>query len=297
MLLLLLLLLMGTITKYRTKDKDKMTDSSSTTIKVGIIGAGGRMGRMLIEAVTNNPQTTLAAAIERRGSSLVGVDAGELVGLDKNGVILSDDLQAELSKIEVLIDFSLPDSTEKNVQLCAQHKVAMVIGTTGLSETQEQGLNKACEQIPVVYAGNYSTGVNVSLKLIEMAAKAFGESADIEVIESHHKHKVDAPSGTAFMMANAAAEARGQNLKQVAVYGREGHTGERKPGSIGIHAIRGGEIIGDHSVMLIAEGEMVEIKHHARERMTFAAGAVRASTWVVGKAPGRYDMQDVLGLK
>ena len=274
-----------------------MTDSNSKTVNVGIIGAGGRMGRMLIEAVANNPQTTLAAAIERSGSSLVGVDAGELVGLEKNGVALSDNLQAELSKIDVLIDFSLPDSTENNVQLCAANKVAMVIGTTGLNDAQEEALNAACEQIPVVYAGNYSTGVNVSLKLIEMAAKAFGETADIEVIESHHKHKVDAPSGTAFMMANAAAEARGQNLKEVAVYGREGHTGERKPGSIGIHAIRGGEIIGDHSVMLIADGEMVEIKHHARERMTFAAGAVRAATWVIDQAPGRYDMQDVLGLK
>lgn len=274
-----------------------MTDSNSKTVNVGIIGAGGRMGRMLIEAVANNPQTTLAAAIERSGSSLVGVDAGELIGLEKSGVALSDNLQDELSKIDVLIDFSLPDSTENNVQLCAANKVAMVIGTTGLSDAQEEALNAACEQIPVVYAGNYSTGVNVSLKLIEMAAKAFGETADIEVIESHHKHKVDAPSGTAFMMANAAAEARGQNLKEVAVYGREGHTGERKPGSIGIHAIRGGEIIGDHSVMLIADGEMVEIKHHARERMTFAAGAVRAATWVIDQTPGRYDMQDVLGLK
>ena len=169
-----------------------MTDLSSAPIKVGIIGAGGRMGRMLIEAVAQNPKTQLAAAIERSGSSLVGVDAGELVGLDKNGVALSDNLEAELGKIDVLIDFSLPDSTEKNVQLCAEHKVAMVIGTTGLSEAQQKALDEACEQIPVVYAGNYSTGVNVSLKLIEMAAKAFGDTADIEVIESHHKHQVEA---------------------------------------------------------------------------------------------------------
>lgn len=276
-----------------------MTDSNSDSknFNVGIIGAGGRMGRMLIEAVANNPNTTLAAAIERSGSSLIGVDAGELVGIEKNNVTLTDDLQAELGKIDVLIDFSLPDSTEKNVQVCAEHKVAMVIGTTGLSDYQEQALNEACNQIPVVYAGNYSTGVNVSLKLIEMAAKAFGDTADIEVVEAHHKHKVDAPSGTAYMMANAAAEARGQNLKEVAIYGREGKTGERKSGTIGIHAIRGGEIIGDHTVMFIADGEMVEIKHHARERMTFAAGAVRASTWVVGQTAGRYDMQDVLDLK
>lgn len=267
------------------------------TTKVGIIGAGGRMGRMLIEAVANNPATTLAAAIERSGSTLLGVDAGELAGIGTLGVILTDDLTSVMGDIEVLIDFSLPQATERNVQVCAEHKVAMVIGTTGLSDAQEQALDTACEQIPVVYAGNYSTGVNLSLKLIEMAAKAFGETADIEVVEAHHKHKVDAPSGTAYMMANAAADARGQNLKEVAVYGREGQTGARKPGSIGIHAIRGGEIIGDHTVMFIADGEMVEITHRARERMTFAAGAVRAAAWIVNQPKGRFDMQDVLGLK
>lgn len=274
-----------------------MTQAHSNKIKIGIIGAGGRMGRMLIEAVDNNDQTQLAAAVERSGSSLIGVDAGELVAMGKNGVALTDNLESELSSIDVLIDFSLPDSTEQNVQLCAKHNVAMVIGTTGLSKAQEQQLNEASQQIPIVYAGNYSTGVNVSLKLIEMAAKAFGQTADIEVIEAHHKHKVDAPSGTAFMLANAAASARGQDLKEVAVYGREGQTGERKQGSIGIHAIRGGEIIGDHSVLFIADGEMVEIKHHARERMTFASGAVRAAAWVMSQSAGRYDMQDVLGLK
>jgi 4-hydroxy-tetrahydrodipicolinate reductase len=267
------------------------------TTKVGIIGAGGRMGRMLIEAVANNPATTLAAAIERSGSTLLGVDAGELAGIGTLGVTLTEDLAAVMGDIEVLIDFSLPEATEQNVQVCAKHKVAMVIGTTGLSDAQEQALDQACEQIPVVYAGNYSTGVNLSLKLIEMAAKAFGETADIEVLEAHHKHKVDAPSGTAYMMANAAADARGQNLKDVAVYGREGQTGAREPGTIGIHAIRGGEIIGDHTVMFIADGEMVEITHRARERMTFAAGAVRAASWIVSQPRGRFDMQDVLGLK
>lgn len=269
-----------------------MTD----TTKVGIIGAGGRMGRMLIEAVHDNPATTLTAAIERSGSSLLGADAGEVAGIGKLGVVLTDNLETALADIDVLIDFSLPDATERNVQLCAEYKVAMVIGTTGLSSVQEHKLESVCDQIPVVYAGNYSTGVNLSLKLIEMAAKAFGESADIEVIEAHHKHKVDAPSGTAFMMANAAAEGRGQNLKEVAIYGREGQTGERKPGTIGIHAIRGGEIIGDHTVMFIADGEMVEITHRARVRMTFAAGAVRAAHWIVSQPSGRYDMQDVLGL-
>ncbi|MGP5120505.1 4-hydroxy-tetrahydrodipicolinate reductase [Psychrobacter alimentarius] len=265
-------------------------------IKVGVIGAGGRMGRMLIEAVNDNPQTTISAAIERQGSSLVGADAGEVAAIGHLNVQIVDDLQAVVDDIDVLIDFSLPDATEKNMQVCAEHNVAMVIGTTGFNEQQEQVLAKASEKIAIVYAGNYSTGVNLSLKLLEMAAKAFGAEADVEVIEAHHKHKIDAPSGTAYMMAEAVADARGQNLKDVAVYGREGQTGEREAGTIGIHAIRGGEIIGDHTVMFIADGEVVEITHRARARMTFAAGAVRAATWVIQQPTGQYNMQDVLGL-
>ena len=207
-----------------------------------------------------------------------------------------DDLKAVINDIDVLIDFSLPDATEQNMQICAANNVAMVIGTTGFNEQQEQVLKEASKQIAIVYAGNYSTGVNLSLKLLAMAAKAFGTEADVEVIEAHHKHKIDAPSGTAYMMAEAVAEARGQNLKDVAVYGREGQTGAREVGTIGIHAIRGGEIIGDHTVMFIADGEVVEITHRARARMTFAAGAVRAATWVIKQEVGQYNMQDVLGL-
>ena len=216
--------------------------------------------------------------------------------LDSLNVQIVDDLQAVVDDIDVLIDFSLPDATEKNMQVCAEHNVAMVIGTTGFNEQQEQVLAEASKKIAIVYAGNYSTGVNLSLKLLEMAAKAFGTDADVEVIEAHHKHKIDAPSGTAYMMAEAVADARGQNLKEVAVYGREGQTGEREAGTIGIHAIRGGEIIGDHTVMFIADGEVVEITHRARARMTFAAGAVRAATWVIQQPTGQYNMQDVLGL-
>ena len=265
-------------------------------INVGVIGAGGRMGRMLIEAVQDNPQTTLTAAIERQGSSLVGADAGEVAAIGRLDVKIVDDLKAVINDIDVLIDFSLPDATEQNMQVCAVNNVAMVIGTTGFNEQQEQVLAKASEKVSIVYAGNYSTGVNLSLKLLGMAAKAFGTDADVEVIEAHHKHKIDAPSGTAYMMAEAVAEARGQNLKDVAVYGREGQTGEREAGSIGIHAIRGGEIIGDHTVMFIADGEVVEITHRARARMTFAAGAIRAATWIVQQSAGQYNMQDVLGL-
>ena len=266
-------------------------------INIGVIGAGGRMGRMLIEAVQDNPQTTLSAAIERQGSSLVGADAGEVASIGRIEVKIVDDLVAVINDIDVLIDFSLPEATEQNMQICAEHKVAMVIGTTGFNEQQEQVLTEASKHIAIVYAGNYSTGVNLSLKLLGLAAKAFGTNADVEIIEAHHKHKIDAPSGTAYMMAEAVAEARGQDLKEVAVYGREGQTGARKPGTIGIHAIRGGEIIGDHTVMFIADGEMVEITHKARERMTFAAGAVRAAVWVNEQQTGQFDMQDVLGLK
>ena len=265
-------------------------------INVGVIGAGGRMGRMLIEATQDNPQTTLSAAIERQGSSLVGADAGEVAAIGRLEIQIIDDLKAVISDIDVLIDFSLPAATEQNMQVCAEHNVAMVIGTTGFNEQQEQVLATASEQIAIVYAGNYSTGVNLSLKLLGMAAKAFGKDADVEIIEAHHKHKIDAPSGTAYMMAEAVAEARGQNLKDVAVYGREGQTGAREAGTIGIHAIRGGEIIGDHTVMFIADGEVVEITHRARARMTFAAGAVRAATWIVQQPVGQYNMQDVLGL-
>jgi 4-hydroxy-tetrahydrodipicolinate reductase len=270
--------------------------TTEQTIKVGVIGAGGRMGRMLIEAVQNNPKTILNAAIERQGSSLVGADAGEVAAIGRLEVQIVDELEAVINDIDVLIDFSLPDATEKNMQVCAEHNVAMVIGTTGFNEAQEQVLAKASGKIAIVYAGNYSTGVNLSLKLLGMAATAFGNEADVEIIEAHHKHKIDAPSGTAYMMAEAVAEARGQNLKDVAIYGREGQTGERESGTIGIHAVRGGEIVGDHTVMFIADGEVVEITHRARERMTFAAGAVRAATWVTEQAVGQYDMQDVLGL-
>lgn len=271
--------------------------ANNKIINIGVIGAGGRMGRMLIEAVQDNPQTTLSAAIERQGSSLIGADAGEVAAIGCLDVQIVEDLAVVIDKIDVLIDFSLPDATEKNMQVCAEHKVAMVIGTTGFNEQQGQLLAEASKNIAVVYAGNYSTGVNLSLKLLQMATKAFGTDADVEIIEAHHKHKIDAPSGTAYMMAEAVAEARGQNLKDVVIYGREGQTGEREAGAIGIHAIRGGEIVGDHTVMFIADGEIVEITHRARERMTFAAGAVRAATWVIQQTAGQYNMQDVLGLR
>lgn len=284
-----------------TSATQNINQTQPKTLNIGIAGAGGRMGRMLIQAISQNPATTLVATIERAGSSLLGVDAGELVGMERLNVALTDDLNIAIADtgMDVLIDFSSPDATVAHVAICQTAQVAMVIGTTGLNDQQNAQLQIASQDIAIVYAGNYSTGINVTLKLIEMAVKAFGDTADIEIIEAHHKHKVDAPSGTAFMMAQTAAQARGQALNDVVIYGRQGQTGARATNSIGIHAIRGGEIIGDHGIMLITDGEMVEIKHHARERMTFATGAVRAAIWVAQRqksSTGLYDMQDVLGL-
>lgn len=266
------------------------------TTKIGVIGAGGRMGRMLINAVNEADSATLTAAIEHPDSSLLGADAGEVAGIGKLDVAIVGDLAQVIDDVDVLIDFSLPDSTEANLKLCGSKQVSMVIGTTGFNENQQQLLQDTAANTAMVYAGNYSTGVNVSLKLLETAAKAFGDTVDIEVIEAHHRHKVDAPSGTAFMMAEAAAKPLGRDLKEHAVYAREGHTGARERKSIGMQTIRGGDIVGEHTVMFIGEGERLEIRHIATNRMNFAAGAVRAAQWIVNQPAKLYDMQDVLGL-
>jgi 4-hydroxy-tetrahydrodipicolinate reductase len=268
----------------------------TTITKIGILGASGRMGRTLIQAVAESG-ATLVAAIEQPNSSLLGTDAGEMAGVGKNGVIIVSDLASVIDQCDVVIDFTAPSATENHLAICQAAGKAIVIGTTGLNDTQFQQIDQAAQSIPVVYAQNYSVGVNVSLKLLDLAAKAFGDSVDIEIIEAHHRHKVDAPSGTAFMMGQAVAGALGRDLKQVAVYGREGITGPRDRQTIGFETIRGGDIVGEHTVMFIGEGERVEIKHMATSRMNFASGAVRAAIWVTQKAPQRYDMQDVLNLK
>lgn len=267
----------------------------STSPRIGILGAGGRMGRILIQAV-QQAGFQLAAAVERPTSSLVGTDAGELAGIGAVGVKIAGSLEAVLADVDVVIDFTAPAATEQHLKLCRDAGIAMVIGTTGFSEEQKQLLNDTATQIPVVYAANYSVGVNVSIKLLELAAKVFGDTVDIEVIEAHHRHKVDAPSGTALMMGEAVAGALGRDLKQDAVYCREGHTGPRERQSIGFQTIRGGDIVGEHTVMFIGEGERVEITHKATNRMNFASGAVRAAAWVVGRDAAKYDMKDVLGL-
>lgn len=265
--------------------------------RIAISGAGGRMGRTLIQAVAAADGATLAAALERPGSSLLGTDAGEMAGVGTLGVKVTDDLAAVIHDIDVLIDFTIPAATVANIETCRQAGKKIVIGTTGLNEEQKAVFRAAAADTGVVYSGNYSIGVNVSLRLLELAAKTFGDTVDVEIIEAHHRHKVDAPSGTALMMGEAVAGALDRDLKEVAVYERHGHTGARDRMTIGFQTIRGGDIVGDHNVMFIGEGERVEIRHVATSRMNFANGAVRAALWVSGKPAGLYDMRDVLNLR
>lgn len=265
--------------------------------RIAIVGAGGRMGRTLIEAVTQNEQAELTAATELAGSSLVGTDAGEMAGVGRLGVTIVDDISKVVDDFDVLIDFTAPAATAYHCEVCASAGKHMVIGTTGLSEAQKQRLAEVAENSSMVFAPNMSVGVNLCFKLAEMAAKALGDSVDIEIIEAHHRNKVDAPSGTALRLGEVVADALGRDLRECAVYGREGVTGVRDRQTIGFETIRAGDVVGDHTVLFAAEGERIEITHKASSRMTFAAGAVRAANWVVDQQPGLYDMQDVLGLR
>lgn len=266
--------------------------------RIAVMGAAGRMGKTLIDAVQQrSPVCGLTAAIVRPGSSLVGADAGELVSLGRIGVPLSASLEDVADEFDVLIDFTLPEVMLGNLAFCRQAGKAMVIGTTGLNAAQKQLLVDAAKDIPVVFASNFSVGVNLSFKLLDIAARVMGDDADIEIIEAHHRHKVDAPSGTAMRMGEVIADALGRDLQKVAVYGREGHTGAREHETIGFATVRGGDVVGDHTVLFAAEGERFEITHKASSRMTFAKGAVRAAQWLDGREPGLYDMQDVLDLR
>lgn len=261
-------------------------------LRIAIMGAGGRMGRMLIQAVSDTPNAVLVGAFVKDNSSLIGVDAGELCGIDELGVSLS---ALDLSKkADVLIDFSLPDALPNVLTACQDTHTALVLGVTGLSSDKEALVGTASQNIPIVYAGNYSTGVNLSLNLLAAAAKTLGLTADVELIETHHQHKLDAPSGTALMMAKAVAAARGQT-DDCFCYGRQGSQ-KRACGEIGIHALRGGEVVGEHTVRFLMNGEVLEISHQATSRMTFAIGAVRAAMWLTLQKNGLYDMQDVLHL-
>ena len=265
--------------------------------RVAVMGAAGRMGKTLIEALSQTEGASLTAAIERPESSLLGADAGELAGVGKLGVAVSGDLRAVTDDFDVLIDFTHPTTTLVNLQICRAAGKSMVIGTTGFSDAEKGELAAAAADISIVFAPNFSVGVNLCLKLLDMAARVMGEDADIEVIEAHHRHKVDAPSGTALRMGEVVADALGRDLGKVAVYGREGQTGARERETIGFATVRAGDVVGDHTVLFATEGERVEITHKASSRMTFARGAVRSCLWLQGKSAGLYDMQDVLSLK
>lgn len=266
-------------------------------VRIAIAGAAGRMGKTLVEAVELTEGLELGAATDRPGSSLIGSDAGELAGIGRVGVTLAETFESAQDKFDVLIDFTFPSLTLEHAELCRKSGKAMVVGTTGLSDEDKAQLALAAEEIPVVMAPNMSVGVTLVLELLKTAARVIGDDTDIEIIEAHHRHKKDAPSGTALRMGEVIAETLGRDLKQCAVYGREGFTGERPKDVIGFETIRAGDIVGDHTVMFAGLGERVEITHKASSRMTFAKGAIRAAQWLGEQPAGLYDMQDVLGLK
>ncbi|MCH8261708.1 MAG: 4-hydroxy-tetrahydrodipicolinate reductase [Proteobacteria bacterium] len=265
-------------------------------MKIGVCGAAGRMGKTILEVCNEIDNIKVAAAIEYKGSSMIGIDAGEQAGIGKIGVAITDDIAKVADQFDVLIDFTIASSITENLEKCHAAGKRMVIGTTGLDDEQKELINKVAEDIAIVFAPNMSIGVNLCLKLLEMAAQVIGEESDIEIIELHHRHKKDAPSGTALRMGEVIADTLGRNLKECAVYGREGVTGERDKNTIGFETIRAGDIVGEHTVMFASAGERVEITHKATSRKTFASGAVRAAQWLADKDKGLFDMQDVLGI-
>jgi 4-hydroxy-tetrahydrodipicolinate reductase len=266
------------------------------TISVAIAGASGRMGRVLIETVLAASDARLAAALEQRGNPNVGRDAGELVGV-ACALRITDDVRQALSGCDVLIDFTRPSGTMHHLAICREQGVRLVIGTTGFDDAQKRAIVEAAAEIPIAMAPNFSVGVNVMFRLLEIAAGALSDGFDVEVLEAHHRHKIDAPSGTALRMGEILATTLGRDLKTTAVYGREGVTGERKRETIGFATVRGGDVVGDHTAMFLGTGERLEITHRSSSRATYAEGALRSARFLTEKRSGLYDMQDVLGLK
>lgn len=264
-------------------------------LRIAVAGCTGRMGRMLIEATLAAEDCVLAGALDREGSPAVGLDATAYLG-QTSGVLIASDLHAGLTGCDVLIDFTRPEGTLAHLAVCRELGVKLVIGTTGFTDEQKAEIRAAAADIGIVMAPNMSVGVNVVLKLLEMAAKAMPQGYDIEVIEAHHRHKVDAPSGTALAMGETVAQALGRDLKQCAVYGREGVTGERDPNTIGFATVRGGDIVGDHTVLFAGIGERIEITHKSSSRTTYAQGSLRAARYLAGRGAGLYGMTDVLGI-
>ena len=265
-------------------------------MKIAIAGATGRMGKMLIEAVLNHPDAQLTGALEVSTCPLLGEDAGAFLG-QKTGVIITADIAKALSEAQFLIDFTRPEGTMAHLAVAEKTATKMIIGTTGLDAAQMDSLKKASATLAIVFAPNMSVGVNATFKLLEIAAQMLNQGYDIEIIEAHHRHKVDAPSGTALKMGEVIAKALGEKLEDVAVYARHGHTGERKEGSIGFATIRGGDIVGDHTVLFAGDGERIEISHKSSSRQSYAQGAMRAAHFLLSQQAGLYDMQDVLGLR
>ena len=264
--------------------------------RIGIVGAGGRMGRMLIEACLKDEQLSLGAAFDTPESPVIGKTAGELVGMASD-VVVTDDLAAGLKHIDCLIDFTRPQGTLQHLELCRQAGVGIIIGTTGFEAEGKRVIAAAAKDIPVVFAPNMAVGVNLVFKLLDTAARILNQGYDIEVVEAHHRMKIDAPSGTALRMGEVLANALERDLKECAIYGREGVTGERDPSTIGFATVRGGDIVGDHTVMFCGLGERVEITHKASSRQPYALGSLRAARFIAGRASGLFDMQDVLGLR
>ena len=267
-----------------------------TPCRVAVAGASGRMGRMLIEAIRASDDCVLAGALDVAASPAIGSDATAFLG-HASGVAITSDIAAGLKNADVLIDFTRPEGTLAHLAVCSQLGVKAVIGTTGFSDEQKAAIAQFAESSAIVMAPNMSVGVNVTLKLLEMAAKALSTGYDIEIIEAHHRHKVDAPSGTALKMGEVIADALGRDLKDCAVYAREGVTGERDPSSIGFATIRGGDIVGDHTVLFAGTGERIEISHKSSSRVTYAQGSLRAARFLADKKSGLFDMFDVLNLK
>jgi 4-hydroxy-tetrahydrodipicolinate reductase len=265
-------------------------------MKVAIAGGSGRMGRVLIETVFGSKEARLAAVLEQRGNPYVGKDAGELVG-QTCGVTISDDPRSALKGCDVLIDFTRPEGTVEHAAICRELGVKLVIGTTGFDAKQKDEIAAAAREIAIAMAPNFSVGVNVMFKLLEVAAAALNEGFDVEIVEAHHRHKVDAPSGTALRMGQIVADALARDLSKTAVYGREGVTGERKAETIGFATIRGGDVVGDHTVMFLGTGERIEITHRSNSRATYAQGALRSAKFLMNEPNGLFDMQDVLGLR
>ncbi|HUR42302.1 MAG TPA: 4-hydroxy-tetrahydrodipicolinate reductase [Verrucomicrobiae bacterium] len=264
------------------------------TTRIAIHGAAGRMGRAVIQTALATPSVKLVAAVDRQDNAELGEDVAEVVGQAPIGISVGYTIDPMSDPFEVLVDFTQPEATLNALELCRSHRKAMVIGTTGFSPAQRKAIEAAAKDIPICTAANFSIGVNVVLSLLGDAARLLGEDYDVEIIEAHHRHKNDAPSGTALAMGEEVARTLGRNFKDCAIYGREGQTGARERKTIGFATVRGGDVVGDHTVLFLGEGERVEISHKATSRLNFAQGALRAACWLAGRQPGLYSMQDVL---